>query len=326
MVLQSGQQEPPRFSSARRSDDSGREYWSARALLIGPGGYPRWEATKRLWDRLMVVARANDVREDEIFFVPSSTDADNKPVVGRPGQDELLTLYGCYLVCRCADPTKPEVAASLEYFTTRLAETGREPIAILDDADARLQTTRAIHTIGAMLEQHARHLVHLDHEVEALRDDGRDGFARIRDVGLRLRDRQDGQAVAIEQLHKEVRSLQRAVATRHRASSHATVTGNGPHKPSSTIAFRLAVSEHVKLVRFVQPPVHPHTYPQTYVYLYGLLRDEHGYDVWADGGRGSKLSRIEKAGYLPALMAIAKRVLRSDGDEVVLPGASGEVV
>jgi len=105
------------FDVIRRTDDEGREYWSARDLqpLLG---YERWERFADAIDRAMASCQANGHEPSDHFrragkMVPIGSGAT------REVTDYHLTRFGCYLVAMNGDPRKPEIARAQAYFAIK---------------------------------------------------------------------------------------------------------------------------------------------------------------------------------------------------------------
>ncbi len=129
------------FDAIRRTDATGREYWSARDLM-NPMGYGRWNEFRPVIDRAMRSATNQGHEVEPLFRVnPEKTG-------GRPREDYRLTRFAAYLVAMNGDPRKPEVAAAQAYFAvrTREAETAARPLGdpLAELEHANQQLARAI--------------------------------------------------------------------------------------------------------------------------------------------------------------------------------------
>ncbi|MEL4357085.1 MULTISPECIES: phage antirepressor KilAC domain-containing protein [unclassified Luteococcus] len=103
------------FDDARRTDEFGNEYWSARDLqhLMG---YARWEDFKKVTERAMASA-ANSGQADGFSAI-----TEKLPGGGRPREDYRLTRFSAYLVAMNGDPNMAQVAAAQAYFAVRTRE------------------------------------------------------------------------------------------------------------------------------------------------------------------------------------------------------------
>lgn len=141
------------FEQIKQVDDTGIEYWSARALskLLGYSEFRHFQP---------VVAKAkeacdksgNDVQnhfEDVLVMVPIGSGAQ------RELPDLKLSRYACYLVVQNGDPTKPVIAAGQTYFAV---QTRRQELAH-DEAFQQLKEDQKRLLLRNELKEHNKQLV-----------------------------------------------------------------------------------------------------------------------------------------------------------------------
>jgi BRO family, N-terminal domain len=109
------------FDSIRHSDEGGKEFWSARELMILLG-YARWNEFAKVVKRSSISCGNSGNSIAEHF---SGTTRRIESKAGRAGEDWKLSRFACYLIAQNGDPEKPEIAAAQSYFAikTREAET-----------------------------------------------------------------------------------------------------------------------------------------------------------------------------------------------------------
>lgn len=105
------------FDDARRTDEFGNEYWSARDLqqLMG---YSQWKNFEVPLQRAMKAAANQGMQVDDHF-------ARSRKVSGARGPaqaDYRLTRFSAYLVAMNGDPNMAQVAAAQAYFAVRTRE------------------------------------------------------------------------------------------------------------------------------------------------------------------------------------------------------------
>ncbi|MFC1418602.1 RhuM family protein [Streptacidiphilus cavernicola] len=107
------------FETIRRTDEYGREFWSARELMPFMG-YGRWQHFEPAIARAQAAAR--NVSDRSAVFTEVRENPSGQG--GRPPKDFHLSRGAAYYVALNGDPTKPEVAAAQAYFvhSTRRAE------------------------------------------------------------------------------------------------------------------------------------------------------------------------------------------------------------
>ena len=108
------------FDSIKRTDEGGREFWSARELMPMLG-YEKWERFDDAIQRAM--AACNNSGHSAPDHFPGS----GKVITGgRWGQqtvsDYQLSRYASYLVAMNGDPRKSEIAEAQTYFAVRTRE------------------------------------------------------------------------------------------------------------------------------------------------------------------------------------------------------------
>ncbi|MET9479895.1 phage antirepressor KilAC domain-containing protein [Streptomyces sp. NPDC006638] len=101
------------FDTARRVDDYGQEYWSARDLQPIMG-YDKWERFLGVIERAIRSAENTGTYSDQAF-----SRIREKETGGAPGVDYRLSRNAAYLVAMNGDPNKPAVAAAQAYFATQ---------------------------------------------------------------------------------------------------------------------------------------------------------------------------------------------------------------
>jgi DNA-damage-inducible protein D len=118
LILPVDQDQSP-FDSIRRLDENGKEYWSARELMVLVA-YPRWADFKDVIARAEFACRNTGNQVIEHFSGTILKNPNSK--TGRNQSDVFLSRYGAYLVAMNGDPRKPEVAAAQSYFAIKTFE------------------------------------------------------------------------------------------------------------------------------------------------------------------------------------------------------------
>lgn len=119
------------FDAIKKTDDQGREYWSARELMPLLG-YPAWREFKPAIERAKATAKNQGESVDIVFGVNPNNPSDKG---GRPAEDYKLARHAAYLVVMNGDPRKPEVAAAQAYFAIKTREAEVEQAKPFDDFD-----------------------------------------------------------------------------------------------------------------------------------------------------------------------------------------------
>lgn len=104
------------FDDARRIDDQGNEYWSARDLMPLMGYGADWRNLGTAIDRAKATAQNIGHDVDSLFVAVTEKSG------GRPREDFRLARLAAYLVAMNGDPRKPETAAAQAYFAIRTRE------------------------------------------------------------------------------------------------------------------------------------------------------------------------------------------------------------
>ena len=104
------------FDAIRRTDEEGREYWSARELykLLGYSTWQRFQHT---------IEQAKKACQESGEAVADHFNLDVKIVKAgattKPREDYQLSRYACYLVVLAGDESKPVVALGKVYFAVK---------------------------------------------------------------------------------------------------------------------------------------------------------------------------------------------------------------
>ncbi|MFD0782491.1 phage antirepressor KilAC domain-containing protein [Micromonospora azadirachtae] len=113
------------FDAAKRLDDSGNEFWSARDLQTMMG-YTEWRNFDDAIQRAMAACRNSGYSVEENFMqVTQLGDAGNLGMQER--KDYHLSRYGSYLLAMNGDPRKPEIANAQTYFAVKTREAELAP-------------------------------------------------------------------------------------------------------------------------------------------------------------------------------------------------------
>ena len=123
------------FDAIMRTDDHGKEYWSARELMAH-FGYARWShvregiaRAKAAISNTMGEIAAQDHIDPGVHMVDLGSGA------SRQIDDFRLTRYGAYMWAMNGDPRKPEIAAAQSYFAIKAREAEITPKPGGDDLD-----------------------------------------------------------------------------------------------------------------------------------------------------------------------------------------------
>ncbi|MDD4601586.1 MAG: DNA damage-inducible protein D [Negativicutes bacterium] len=105
------------FEDIRHVDEKGREYWSARELMVILE-YSKWDNFKNVIEKAMEACKNSNYSVSDHF-----PDVGNMVEIGskskRTVQDYQLSRYACYLIVQNADPSKEVVALGQTYFATQ---------------------------------------------------------------------------------------------------------------------------------------------------------------------------------------------------------------
>jgi len=106
----------PDFESIKQINMHGREYWSARDLMVALG-YEYWQNFEKVIKKAMTSAVSPEVNlrlEDHFSEVTKMV------VIGSGAQrkvkDYFLSRRACYLIAQNGDPDKTEIASAQNYF------------------------------------------------------------------------------------------------------------------------------------------------------------------------------------------------------------------
>lgn len=102
------------FEAIRKSDEAGREYWSARNL--GPLlDYKEWRNFYKVIAKAIISCEASGHPSAD-HFVETNKMVELGSGASRNLEDFHLSRYACYLVVQNGDPSKPVIAAGQTYF------------------------------------------------------------------------------------------------------------------------------------------------------------------------------------------------------------------
>lgn len=109
--------EETKFEAARRVDEAGVEYWSARDLqeILE---YTAWQNFTKAIQKAMVACEQSDQDIDD-HFIETIEMVSLGSGAKRPIKDFRLSRYACYLIIQNADPAKPMVALGQTYFAVQ---------------------------------------------------------------------------------------------------------------------------------------------------------------------------------------------------------------
>jgi DNA-damage-inducible protein D len=146
------------FDSIRRTEEDGKEYWSARDLskLLGYGEYRFFKNAIRKAEE--ACKQSGQAVSDH--FVQTHGMIETGKGAKRPVDNVHLSRYACYLIVQNADPEKPIVALGQTYFAvqTRRQEIADElSLAELPEAQKRLIFRDLMSTYNTRLAEAARH-------------------------------------------------------------------------------------------------------------------------------------------------------------------------
>jgi DNA-damage-inducible protein D len=145
------------FDSIRRTEEDGKEYWSARDLskLLGYGEYRFFKNAIRKAEE--ACKQSGQAVSDH--FVQTHGMIETGKGAKRPVDNIHLSRYACYLIVQNADPEKPIVALGQTYFAvqTRRQEIADElSLAELPEAQKRLIFRDLMSTYNTRLAEAAR--------------------------------------------------------------------------------------------------------------------------------------------------------------------------
>ncbi|SSF29995.1 DNA-damage-inducible protein D [Klebsiella pneumoniae] len=101
------------FEAIRKSDEAGREYWSAR----NPGpllDYKEWRNFYKVIAKAIISCEASGHPSAD-HFVETNKMVELGSGASRNLEDFHLSRYACYLVVQNGDPSKPVIAAGQTY-------------------------------------------------------------------------------------------------------------------------------------------------------------------------------------------------------------------
>lgn len=105
------------FEDIRHVDENGREYWSARELMVILE-YSKWDNFKNVIEKAMEACKNSQMSVSDHF-----PEAGNMINLGKGGKrtvsDYRLSRYACYLIVQNGDPSKEVVALGQTYFATQ---------------------------------------------------------------------------------------------------------------------------------------------------------------------------------------------------------------
>ena len=141
------------FENLKKIDESGTEFWSARALskLLGYSEYRHFQPVlnKAMEACLNSDQEVSNHFEEILAMVTIGSGAQ------REIQDIKLSRYACYLVVQNGDPSKPVIAAGQTYFAV---QTRRQELAD-DQAFQRLKEDQKRLFLRNELKEHNKQLV-----------------------------------------------------------------------------------------------------------------------------------------------------------------------
>ena len=111
------------FERLKRTDDQGREYWSARELMPAMG-YTTWQKFSEAISRALVSC-TNVGMDAKVEFSQVSQLIGAGNLGSQERRDWNLSRWGAYLVAMNGDVRKPEIAGAQAYFTARTMQAER---------------------------------------------------------------------------------------------------------------------------------------------------------------------------------------------------------
>ncbi|MDR2945704.1 MAG: DNA damage-inducible protein D [Candidatus Adiutrix sp.] len=125
------------FESIKQTDDSGIEFWFARALAMVLQ-YRNWQNFEKVIDRAMLACKNSGYAVSD-HFIEVSKMVKIGSGAQRKQADYKLTRYACYLIVQNGDPRKRIIALGQTYFAiqTRRAEVA-DTFNRLDESSKRL--------------------------------------------------------------------------------------------------------------------------------------------------------------------------------------------
>jgi DNA-damage-inducible protein D len=105
------------FETARRFDEAGTEYWSARDLqrILE---YQTFRSFQHAIDKAMIACEQSN-QDSNDHFVEANAIVEIGSGARRIVKDYQLSRYACYLIIQNADPAKPLVALGQTYFAVQ---------------------------------------------------------------------------------------------------------------------------------------------------------------------------------------------------------------
>ena len=126
------------FEDIKHVDEKGREYWSARELMIALE-YKKWQKFSNVLDDAKTACRkSNQDIDDHFTQVGKMVEIGSK--TSRKIVDYKLSRYACYLIVQNSDPRKEVVALGQTYFAiqTRKQELSEMEYSMLSEDEKRL--------------------------------------------------------------------------------------------------------------------------------------------------------------------------------------------
>lgn len=106
----------PDFESIKQINMLGREYWSARDLMVALG-YESWQNFEKVIKKAMTAATSPEISlplgdhfNEVVKMIPIGKGGKRKT------KDYFLSRRACYLIAQNGDPEKPEIASAQNYF------------------------------------------------------------------------------------------------------------------------------------------------------------------------------------------------------------------
>ena len=136
------------FEAIRKSDEAGREYWSARNL--GPLlDYKEWRNFYKVIAKAIISCEASGHPSAD-HFVETNKMVELGSGASRNLEDFHLSRYACYLIVQNGDPSKPVIANGQTYFAIQtrrqeLAEAAKFAQLSEDEKRLAIRNELAVH-------------------------------------------------------------------------------------------------------------------------------------------------------------------------------------